>query len=78
MLSYPALRWPALFQILSREPLRYRIERQSGSHKKLVSDAGYPPLRLAFHESAEIAPGLVRKILTRDVGLSDDEARALL
>jgi hypothetical protein len=34
----------------------------------------YPDLLLAFHDNADIAPGLVRKILTRDVGLSEADA----
>ncbi len=76
--SYRTLSWRELHGVLRRDPLRYRIERQRGSHKKMVSDAGYPPLYLAFHDSAEIPPGLVRKILTRDVGLAEEEARELL
>lgn len=38
----------------------------------------YPALHLAFHDNAEIPPGLVRRILTRDVGLADGEAKRLL
>jgi len=38
-----------------------------------VSDR-YPDLHLAFHDGQEIPPGLVRKILVRDVGLSVAEA----
>ncbi len=61
-----------------REPLRYRLSRQSGSHGLWESETGYPPLRLAFHDRAEIPSGLVRSILTKGVGLTDDEARQLL
>jgi hypothetical protein len=35
----------------------------------------YPPLTFAFHDNATIPAGLVRKILVRDVGLAEDEAR---
>ena len=38
----------------------------------------YPPLTFAFHDKATIPGGLVRKILVRDVGLAEDEARKLL
>jgi hypothetical protein len=39
---------------------------------------GRPPLTFAFHDSATIPSGLVRKVLVRDVGLAEDEARKLL
>lgn len=39
---------------------------------------GYPPLTFAFHDEATIPAGLVRKILVRDVGLVEDDARKLL
>ena len=51
--------------------------RQSGSHRRMESPA-YPPLTFAFHDKATIPAGLVRKILIRDVGLAEDEARKLL
>jgi hypothetical protein len=37
-----------------------------------------PPLTFAFHDNATIPSGLVRKILVRDIGLAEDEARKLL
>jgi predicted RNA binding protein YcfA (HicA-like mRNA interferase family) len=78
MPQFPSLRWPQLRRVLSREPLLYAVERQSGSHITLKSDAGYPELHLAFHDRAELPPGLVRKILCRDVGLTESEALTLL
>jgi hypothetical protein len=39
---------------------------------------GHPPLSYAFHASDTVAGGVVRKILVRDVGLSEAEARELL
>ena len=53
------------------------VVRQSGSHRRMQSP-GYPPLTFAFHDSATIPAGLVRKILVRDVRLAEDEARKLL
>jgi len=40
--------------------------------------ARYPPLRLAFHKGADIPPGLVRSILTKGVGLTEENALQLL
>jgi hypothetical protein len=37
----------------------------------------FPPLTFAFHDSGTIPPGPVRKILVRDAGLVEDEARKL-
>lgn len=72
------MKWPKFRRILEREPLNYRTERQTGSHAKMVSDSGYPTLRLAFHNRQELPGGLIRRILTRDVGLEPDKARDLL
>jgi predicted RNA binding protein YcfA (HicA-like mRNA interferase family) len=63
-----------LLAVLSRPPLRYRVVRQTGSHRLLRSAAGYPPLTFAWHDGATVAPGLVRKVLVRQVGLSVQEA----
>jgi predicted RNA binding protein YcfA (HicA-like mRNA interferase family) len=66
-----------LLAVLERKPLSYRATRQSGSHRRMQSPS-YPPLTFAFHDKATIPGGLVRKILVRDVGLAEDEARRLL
>ncbi len=55
----------------------YEVDKQSGSHKKLKCD-GRPTLTFSFHDGQEIAPGLVRKILLKDVQLKADEANRLL
>jgi hypothetical protein len=39
---------------------------------------GRPPLTFAFHDRATVPSGAVRRILTKDVGLAEDEARELL
>ncbi len=74
--SFPSLKARDLFRILTGRPLGYKVLRQTGSHRRLISD-DYPPLTFAFHDGDTVPPGLVRKILTKDVGLSDDEARRL-
>jgi hypothetical protein len=35
-------------------------------------------LTFAFHDRATVPSGLVRKVLVRDIGLAEDEARKLL
>lgn len=74
------MRGRELRQTLAAAPLRYRpvATGSGGSHTKLISAAGYPPLMLAFHNNQEIPPGLVRKILVKDVGLSVDAALGIL
>ncbi len=66
-----------LLAILEREPLNYRVSRQSGSHRRMEAP-GRPPLTFAFHDKATVPPGVVRKVLVRDVGLAEAEARELL
>lgn len=66
-----------MLAILQREPLAYEITRQNGSHRKLESRNGYPPLGFSFHDRATIPPGLVRKILVQDIGLTEDQASQL-
>lgn len=67
-----------LLALLERKPLRYSTVRTNGSHRRLESAAGYPALTFAFHSNQTISPGLLRKILTRDVGLTDEQVRLLL
>jgi predicted RNA binding protein YcfA (HicA-like mRNA interferase family) len=66
-----------LLAVLMREPLSYEIARQRGSHRRLKSP-GRPSLTFAFHDGATVSPGLVRKVLCRDVGLSEQEALDVL
>lgn len=66
-----------LLAVLERKPLGYSVVRQAGSHRRMEAP-GRPPLTFAFHDKATIPAGQVRKILTKDVGLAEDEARKLL
>jgi predicted RNA binding protein YcfA (HicA-like mRNA interferase family) len=76
-LAFPSLKARKMLAILMREPLCYAITRQRGSHRKLESRNGYPPLGFSFHDRATIPPGLVRKILVHDVGLTEEQATEL-
>jgi predicted RNA binding protein YcfA (HicA-like mRNA interferase family) len=75
---FPSLKAKDLFAILGRQPLAYRVVRQSGSHRRLESPNGYPPLTFAFHDDTTIPRGAVKKILCKDVGLTEAEALALI
>ncbi len=74
---FPSMKAKRLLATLERKPLGYRVARQAGSHRHLEAP-DRPPLTFAFHDNATIPSGLVRKILVRDVGLAEDEARKLL
>ena len=77
MADFPSMKARELLAVLTREPLSYEVARQRGSHRRLKA-LGRPPITFAFHDGATIPPGLVRKILCRDVGLGEDEALKLL
>jgi predicted RNA binding protein YcfA (HicA-like mRNA interferase family) len=77
MNPFPSMKAKRLLAVLEREPLKYEVARQSGSHRRMRSP-DHPPLTFAFHDGATIPGGLVRKILVRDVGLDEEEARKLL
>jgi predicted RNA binding protein YcfA (HicA-like mRNA interferase family) len=74
--AFRSLKARELYRLLERE-LGYQVTRQTGSHRTMEA-SGRPTLHLAFHDGQSIPPGLVRKILVKDVGLSGDEAMALL
>jgi endonuclease/exonuclease/phosphatase (EEP) superfamily protein YafD/predicted RNA binding protein YcfA (HicA-like mRNA interferase family) len=75
--QFPSIKAKRLLAVLERKPLDYRIARQAGSHRRLEAPSR-PSLTFAFHDNTTIPAGLVRKILVRDVGLAEDEARKLL
>jgi len=66
-----------LLAVLMREPLNYEVVRQRGSHRRLKAPSR-PSITFAFHDRQTIAPGVVRQILCRQVGLAEHEARELL
>lgn len=74
---FPSMKGRELERILCTTPLNYHVERQNGSHKRLMSEK-FPPLTFSYHNSHSIPPGAVRKILTVDVGLSELEALRIL
>jgi predicted RNA binding protein YcfA (HicA-like mRNA interferase family) len=75
---FPSLSAREMLAVLTRKPLAYVVVRTSGSHRRLESPNGYPPLTFSFHDGDTLPSGLVRKILCRDVGLTEQQARELV
>ena len=76
MTDFPSMKARDLLAVLMREPLNYEIVRQRGSHRRLQRRAGRRSPSPST--TCDGRPGLVRKILCRDVGLSEDDALKLL
>ncbi|MFI6977872.1 type II toxin-antitoxin system HicA family toxin [Embleya sp. NPDC050154] len=53
--------------------LGYVVVRQNGSHRRFKAE-GIFPLTFAFRDGESLAPGVVRDILVKQVGLSKDDA----
>lgn len=77
-MDFPAVKAKRMRKLLEREPLCYREERCSGSHRRFESDNGYPPVGFWAHDKDELKPSVVREILLRQVGLTEEEARKLI
>jgi predicted RNA binding protein YcfA (HicA-like mRNA interferase family) len=75
--DFPSMKARRLLAILMREPLNYRVVRQSGSHRWLTAP-GRPSFTFAFHDRRGLLPREVRKVLVKDVGLAEADARDLL
>lgn len=67
-----------MLAVLQRAPLSYVVKRQKGSHRHLTSAAGYPDLLYSFHDQQEIRPRVVRDVLVKDVGLTEEAALEML
>ncbi|MFI6581673.1 type II toxin-antitoxin system HicA family toxin [Embleya sp. NPDC050493] len=68
---FPSLKAAQILKILFG--LGYVVARQNGSHRRLKTE-GMPPLTFAFHDGESLAPGVVRDILVKQVGLSENDA----
>jgi predicted RNA binding protein YcfA (HicA-like mRNA interferase family) len=74
---FPSMKADDLLALLQRRPLRYKIVRQSGSHRRLEAD-GYRSFTFSYSSNRTVPPCAVRKILVQDVGLEEDHALRLL
>lgn len=77
MPPFPSMKAKRLLAVLMREPLNYRVVRQTGSHRRLKAP-GRAPFTFAFHDREDLSPGKVRDVLVHDVGLAESEALDLL
>jgi len=75
--DFPSMKASRLLAILTRQPLGYRVVRQSGSHRTLAAP-GRPRVHFAYHDRRTVTPRAVRDVLVRQVGLAESEARRLL
>lgn len=75
---FPSLKAKKLMKVLQRKPLCYEVVSQEGSHCKLQSKTGYPPIDFVHHDKDEVPPGLVRQMLVKRVGLTEKEALELI
>jgi predicted RNA binding protein YcfA (HicA-like mRNA interferase family) len=57
--------------------LGYRIGRSRGSHR-ILEAPGRPSVLFAFHMSRTVPGWMVRRVLTRQVGLTDAEAHDIV
>ena len=73
--SYPALKARKVLRLLGK--VGYAIERQRGSHRKLVAP-GRRPIGFAFHDGVEVPPRALRHMLVQQAGLTDEEIAGLL
>lgn len=77
-MDFPSLKCRKMLAILRRKPLSYTVVRQKGSHRRLESDAGYPPIGFWCHDRKTLPGSVVKEILTKQVGLSETEAIDLI
>jgi predicted RNA binding protein YcfA (HicA-like mRNA interferase family) len=77
MPPFPSMKAKRLLAVLMREPLNYRVARQSGSHRRLKAP-DRPSFTFAWHDRQELSPGEVRNVLVHTVGLAEPEALDLL
>jgi predicted RNA binding protein YcfA (HicA-like mRNA interferase family) len=77
MPPFPSMKAKRLLAVLMREPLNYRVVRQTGSHR-IMKAPGRPRVIFAFHDRRDLAPHEVRSVLVDQAGLEEAEALDLL
>lgn len=73
--SLPALRAQAVLKLLKN--VGYTETRRKGSHRKLVAD-GRLPIGFAYHDSDDVPPHQLRRMLIDRAGLTEAEMANLL
>lgn len=70
----------AVLRLLTSAELGYQVQRQAGSHRKLVAPL-HPerePIGFAFHDRATVPGWWLRRTLRQRAKLSDEQIRRLL
>jgi len=73
--DYPTLKPRQVLAMLKR--VGYQQVRQKGSHRRLEAD-DRPPITLAYHDGSDVPRIALRKLLEKQIGLSEAEIRDLL
>lgn len=73
--QFPRVKCRQLIAVL--EQLGYVLDRQKGSHRHFTAP-GRARITISHADGDDVAPGLSRKVLTREAGLTEDEAIRLL
>lgn len=76
VVKYPSMKAKAFVALLCRE-LGYEIYSQKGSHRKMRSSQ-HPDILFSYHDGDTVPPGVVKHILLKQVGLTEEEARNVL
>lgn len=79
--KFPSLKAKKFLAILKRKPLFYSEKtgkKRKGSHRHLVSSAGYPDIGFWAHDKDTLKGSVIKDILVNQVGLAESEARKLV
>ncbi len=74
-LQFPSMKGGQVLRLLKN--IGYTVERQKGSHRWLVAD-NRPSLVFAWHDNADVPPQALKKLLVKQVGLTNEEIAKLL
>ena len=70
MSHWPSVRARVLLQALLR--IGWQVKRQSGSHHRTLSHAGYPDYMFSFHDGEEVGPRMLARV-AKHTGLTPND-----
>ena len=74
--DFPSMKAKQLLKALGR--LGYVTTKHNGGSHRWLECEGRPAIRFAFHDSVEIPARTVKKVLMKQAGLTEDEAREIM
>lgn len=74
--QFPSMKARMLLKLLGQ--IGYRTVRQKGTSHRVMRCEGRPQLIFAFHDGVEVPGRVVKKVLIRDAGLTETEAKEIL